>query len=41
MSMLHLFVLIDMADVKIEQSGHVVREDQVDSISWLVFPLYY
>lgn len=40
MFMLHLFVLLDMADVKTEQSGHVVREDQVNSISWVVLPLY-
>lgn len=38
--MLLLFVLLDMGDVKIEQAEHVVRENQVNSISWVVFPLY-
>lgn len=38
MFMLHLFILLDMGDVKMEQSGHVVREDQVNSISWVMLP---
>lgn len=36
--MLHLFVVLSIADVKIKQSGHVVREHQVKSINWVMLP---
>lgn len=35
---LHLFVVLAIADVKIKQSGHVVREHQVKSINWVMLP---
>lgn len=35
---LHLFVLLAIADVKMQQSGRLVREHQVKSINWAVLP---
>lgn len=40
MFVVHLFVLLDMADVKIEHPGYVAREDQVKSISWVMLLFY-